>query len=384
MKITEFAGWKDKALFTPGPLTTSQTVKHAMLRDLGARDDHFIDVIKNIRRRLVEEVAGARSKDYKTVLLQGCGRFGLEAIVASTVPRKGKLLVVINGAYGRRIAKMAEVMGVEFITAEFNENEVTDPSKVESILRSNPGITNVAVVHCETTTGIINPIKQIGKIVSRNGAVYIVDAMSSFGAIEIDFYDCNIDYLVSSANKCIEGLPGFSFVICRLEKLLLTQGWSRSLCLDLYDQYRGFEMDGQFRFTPPVQSLLAFEQALDELCAEGGVKARAERYKKNYETLVEGMDNLGFKQYLSPEVCSYIITSFLLPGDENFCFERFYQKLSDKGYIIYSGKVLHTECFRIGNIGRIFSSDISALLAAMAEALSEMNVNMTGKVALQV
>ncbi len=371
--------WKDKALFTPGPLTTSKRVKQAMLRDLGSRDDEFIEVIRSIRKRLVEEVAGAGTGDYTTVLMQGSGSFGLEAIVSSTVPRGGKLLVIINGAYGRRIARMAEIMGVATRTLTFAEDETPDPALVESVLMSETDITNVAAVHCETTTGIMNPIKEIGQIVNRTSAEYIVDAMSSFGAVPIDLYECHIDYIISSANKCIEGLPGFCFVIAKLERLLETRGRSRSLCLDLLDQYEGFESDGQFRFTPPVQSLLAFEQALDELKAEGGVEARGARYRKNYETLVAGMFNMGFEQFLLPDVCGYIITSFLFHDAENFVFEEFYSRLANKGYVIYSGKVLHAECFRIGNIGRIFESDISALLSAMQETLIEMNVEMPGR-----
>jgi 2-aminoethylphosphonate-pyruvate transaminase len=372
---SQLPGRKDKILFTPGPLTTSRTVKQAMLRDLGSRDYEFITLVKNIRQKLVE-LAQAGEDEYTAILMQGSGTFGLEAVVSSTVEPEGKLLVIINGAYGKRIAKIASVLKIEAVTLECPENKTPDLKQIKSALKTDPGITNVAVVHCETTTGIINPIREIGSIVKEAGARYFVDAMSSFGAVPINIVECNIDYLVSSANKCTEGVPGFSFILARLSSLKETAGYVRSLSLDLLSQYLGFEKNGQFRFTPPTNALIAFHQALAELEAEGGVNGRAERYRNNYETLITGMREMGFKEYLRPEDQGYIITSFLYPQDTNFSFEQFYRRLNEKGYVIYPGKVSNADCFRIGNIGRIFESDIRALLAVIQEIIAEMGVKL--------
>lgn len=367
--------WKDKILFTSESLTTSQTVKQAMLRDLGSRDIEFIGLVKDIRHKLVE-LGQASPDEYTTVLMQGSGTFGLEAVVSSTVPTDGKLLVIINGAYGKRLAKIASVLRIDTVTLEYPENTTPDLREIEDAIKTDGEITNVSVVHCETTTGIINPIREIGEIVAKSDGKYFVDAMSSFGAVPIDLAECNIDYLVSSANKCIEGMPGFSFVLCKLSSLKETAGYARSLSFDLLDQYRGFEKNGQFRFTPPTHTLVAFHQALEELEAEGGVLGRAERYRRNYETLVAGMRQLGFKEYLKPADQGYIITSFLYPDDPNFSFEKFYDSLNQKDYVIYPGKVSDANCFRIGNIGRIFEADVKALLAAIAETIDEMSVKL--------
>jgi len=371
----QIPGWKDKILFTPGPLTTSPTVKQAMLRDLGSRDIEFIGLVKDIRHKLIE-LGQAKPDKYTTVLMQGSGTFGLEAVVSSTVPPDGKLLVIINGAYGKRLAKIASVLKIETVTLEYSENKTPDLGEIESTLKTDSKITNVTVVHCETTTGIINPVREIGEIVAKSGGKYFVDAMSSFGALPIGLAECNIDYLVSSANKCVEGVPGFSFVLCKLSSLKETTGYARSVSFDLLDQYRGFEKNGQFRFTPPTHALAAFRQALVELEAEGGVTGRAERYRGNYEALVGGMRRMGFKEYLRSEDQGYIITSFLYPDDPNFSFEKFYESLNQKDYVIYPGKVSDANCFRIGNIGRIFDADVKALLAAIAETITEMGVKL--------
>ena len=374
-KERRLPGWKDKVLFTPGPLTTSQTVKQAMLRDLGSRDGEFIGLVKEIRDKLVE-LGQADPDQYTAVLLQGSGTFGLEAVVSSTIPPDGKLLVIINGAYGKRLAKIASVLKIDTITLEYPENTTPNLREITDALQADKKIACVSVVHCETTTGIINPIEDIGEAAAKSGATYFVDAMSSFGAVPIDLAGCHIDYLVSSANKCIEGVPGFSFVLCQLDSLKKTAGFARSVSFDLLDQYQGFERNGQFRFTPPTHALAAFRQALAELELEGGIPGRAKRYRSNYEILVAGMREMGFREYLKPEDQGYIITSFLYPDDPKFSFEKFYEGLNQKDDVIYPGKVSDADCFRIGNIGRIFESDIRALLAAIRETLDEMGVKL--------
>ncbi len=374
-ELQKISGWKDKILYTPGPLTTSRTVKQAMLRDIGSRDFEFIQLVKNIRQQLLEvgQVAG---QGYEAIIMQGSGTFGIEAVLSSVTPPDGKWLVIINGAYGHRIDHIANVLKIETIPLVYDEDRTPNLKEIEDALTVDKSITNVAVVHCETTTGLINPIKEIGGIVKEFGKRYFVDAMSSFGAIPLNIADCEIDYLVSSANKCIEGVPGFSFAIARREALLETEGYARSVSLDLLAQLKGLETNGQFRFTPPTHTLLAFGQALTELKQEGGVAGRAARYKHNYETLIAGMRQMGFTEYLEPEDQGYIITSFRYPTHPNFDFNEFYERLNNKDFVIYPGKVSNADCFRIGNIGRIFESDVQGLLAAIRETLIEMGIEL--------
>lgn len=365
---------QDKLLFTPGPLSTSLTVKQAMLRDLGSRDDEFIAVVKEIRSLLLRLGEVSEEKGYECVLMQGSGTFGVESVISSVVGKKDTLLVLVNGAYGERIVKMATVHGLNLLIARFPENEIVTPEAVNKELQQHPEITHVACIHSETTTGLFNPIEAIGAVCKQNGKVFIVDAMSSFGGTQMDMAAMQIDFLVSSSNKCIEGVPGFSFVLGKKDALLKAQGQARSLSLDLYDQWNGLEKNGQFRFTPPTHSLLAFRQAIRELEAEGGISAREARYKKNKAMLDKGMQDLGFRYYLDHSIQGHIISSFLYPSDPNFDFMKFYQLLSDRGLVIYPGKLSLMDAFRIGNIGYIFPKDIEALLNAIKEVLHEMNV----------
>lgn len=364
-------------LFTPGPLTTSEAVKAAMLRDAGSRDREFLRTVHDIRERLLG-LGGAAQPDYECIPMQGSGTFAIESVISSAIPRNGRLLVLVNGAYGRRIAQMARVHGIETETLDFAENRKIAPAAVAERLAASRGVTHVAAIHCETTTGILNPVEEIGAVVEGAGAAYIVDAMSSFGAVPLDLRTARIDFTISSANKCIEGVPGFGFVLARRARLLEAKGRARTLSLDLYAQWAGFEADGQFRFTPPTHVLLAFHQALLELDAEGGVAGRAARYGANHATLMRGMTDLGFEAYLAPADQSYIITAFRYPADPRFDFEDFYSRLSDRGFIIYPGKLTQEPCFRVGTIGRISFRDIDALLSAIRQVLSEMGVAAPG------
>lgn len=368
-----FDNWKDKILFTPGPLTTSRTVKQAMLRDLGSRDYEFIELVKDIRRRLVA-LGECRDGSYEAVLMQGSGTFSIEAVLSSCIAPDGKALVIVNGAYGKRMVQILKTLRIEHVVLECPEDEVPDLAAIEATLHADPPISFVAVVHCETTTGIINPIREVGELARQAGSTYFVDAMSSFGAVPVNLAECSIDYLVSSANKCIEGVPGFGFVIARKEALLGTEGYARSASLDLLSQWRGLEANGQFRFTPPTHALLAFHEALLELEEEGGVAGRAARYRANYETLIAGMRAMGFEEYLAPEKQGHIITSFRYPTHPNFTFDEFYARLNEMGYVIYPGKVSNADCFRIGNIGRIFTNDVRDLLRAIRETVREMGI----------
>jgi 2-aminoethylphosphonate-pyruvate transaminase len=358
----------DPLLFTPGPLTTSATVKAAMQRDLGSRDTEFIRLVAEIRDELLRIGGVSRKHGYEAILMQGSGTFAVEAVISSVIPATGELLVLANGAYGERMQQIAKRLKIASRIQRWPENESPDPATVRQLLAEAPRTTHVAMVHLETTTGILNPIDEIARIVRESGRSFIVDAMSSFGGVPLDVGQLAADYVISSANKCLEGVPGFSFVIARRAALDATAGWSRSLCLDLLAQWRGLESNGQFRFTPPTHALLAFAQALRELKDEGGVPGRAERYRANRAALLPGMQALGFREYLPRERQSDIITSYQYPADEGFVFEEFYRRLAAKGFVIYPGKVTHADCFRIGTIGRISPTDVEALLSAINAA----------------
>jgi 2-aminoethylphosphonate-pyruvate transaminase len=353
----------NKLLFTPGPLTTSLSVKQAMLRDIGSRDTEFLEIVHEIREQLLA-LGNVARPDYECVLMQGSGTFTIESVISSSVPGDGKLLVLINGAYGRRIENIARVHGIAVEAIEVEENRQITAADFSVAA----GVTHVAVVHCETTTGILNPIEEIGEAVAAAGACYIVDAMSSFGAIPIDAK--GIDFLISSANKCIEGVPGFGFTLARRAALDAAKDLARTLSLDLHSQWAGLERDGQFRFTPPTHALLAFRQALRELDEEGGIAGRGARYRRSYEVLIRGMKELGFEAYLAPEDQSPIITSFRYPKGEWFRFEEFYARLSELGYVIYPGKLSCEECFRIGTIGRLDAGDVANLLHAVRTTMA--------------
>ncbi len=364
----------DKLLFTPGPLTTSSTVKQAMLRDLGSRDAEFVEVVQGIRQRLLALAGVSQAAGYEAILMQGSGTFGIEALVSSVIPRDGKLLVIINGAYGKRIRDIAQRHGIETVTIEVAENTPAIPQQVSESLAGNNGITHVALVHCETSSGVLNPVQEIGAVVKGFQRTFIVDAMSSFGGIPLDVIESGIDYLAASANKCLEGVPGISFVIAKHAQLLASGDAARSVSLDLLAQWQGLENNGQFRFTPPTHVILALHQALLELDEEGGVAGRAKRYASNHATLLKGMRRMGLREYVPAESQSHIITTFLFPQDPKFKFEEFYQSLSDRGMVIYPGKLNEVDCFRIGNIGHLFENDIESLLNAIEATLTDMGV----------
>lgn len=371
---TQPAPARDPLLFTPGPLTTSLPVKQAMLHDAGSWHFDFNTKVARVRDRILELAGLSRETGWEAVLLQGSGTFGVEAVFATCVPPAGRVAVLANGAYGERMVQMLQRLRIDHVAARVGEDTPHDPAALDRLLARDGAVTHVAAVHCETTTGILNPIDEIGRTTRRHGRTCVIDAMSSFGAMPIPFEDAGVDFLVSSANKCLEGVPGFSFVICRREALLRCEGFARSLSLDLLDQWRGFEKNGQFRYTPPTHAVLAFEQALEELEQEGGVPGRAARYRRNHETLVSGMRALGFRPYLDPRVQSHIITAFHYPEGRDFDFHEFYRRLSDKGFIIYPGKISRAATFRIGSIGRIFPADIEALLGAIRAVMGEMGM----------
>ncbi|XP_025105345.1 uncharacterized protein LOC112570876 [Pomacea canaliculata] len=366
----------DKKLFTPGPLQVSLTVKEAMLRDLGSRDTEFVNTVKSIRSHLLQ-IAGVTEKTFTCVPIQGSGTFAVEAVLQTSVPRKSsKVLILQNGAYGKRMGKICDVASIPYHMEDFPENSIVEPSRVSEILKENSSFTHVSIVHCETSSGVFNPVEEVGKIVKTlaPGTVYFVDAMSSFGAVPLDVEASQIDFLVSSANKCLQGVPGFSYAIARKSALEKCKGNARSYTLDLYDQNEGLDKSGQFRFTPATHAMLAFQQALSEFEEEGGVAGRARRYKENQRIIAEGMRRLGFKELLEPSVQGYIITSYYYPSDPNFNFTEFYNRLNDKDQVIYPGKTLDTDCFRIGNIGHLFPEDMRRLIQCIEEVCHDMKM----------
>ncbi len=362
----------DALLLTPGPLTTSASVKQAMLRDWGSRDQAFIAMNRRIRDRLVELAGGAGS--HVCVPVQGSGTFAVEATIGSLVPRDGRLLVLVNGAYGRRMVRIANVIGRAVQAIETAEDAPVSAHSLDEALAADPGVTHVAVVHCETTTGLLNPIEAVAEVCARHRRPLLIDAMSAFGALPLDAASLGYDAVMASANKCLEGVPGVGFAIVRQSALEAAKGNAHSLSLDLYDQWRGFEQNAQWRFTPPTHVIAAFEQALQEHADEGGLAGRGGRYRRNLAILLQGMAALGFEPLLPAEVQAPIIVTFKMPADPAFVFDRFYDRLREKGYIIYPGKLTIAESFRIGCIGRLGAAEMRGALAAIGETLGEMGV----------
>jgi 2-aminoethylphosphonate-pyruvate transaminase len=362
----------DPWLLTPGPLTTSPSVKQAMLHDYGSRDRRFIEINRRLRERLVTISGGDES--HVCVPLQGSGTFVVEAMLGTFVPRDGKLLILVNGAYGQRMARICQYAGRATVIQETPEDVPADPEALDRALAADPDITHVAVVHCETTSGILNPIEAVAEVTARHGRSLLVDAMSAFGALPLDISKLRADAVVASSNKCLEGSPGMGFCIARKAALEATQGNAPSLTLDLYDQWVAMEANGQWRFTPPTHCILAFDQALTEFEAEGGVAGRGGRYRDNCRILVEGMRALGFQTLLPDALQAPIIVTFHMPSDPNFDFAAFYDGLRAQGYVIYPGKLTVAESFRIGCIGRLGAEQMRGALSAIEQAITEMNV----------
>ncbi|KAA3632672.1 MAG: 2-aminoethylphosphonate--pyruvate transaminase [Proteobacteria bacterium] len=362
----------DPWLLTPGPLTTSSTVKQAMMHDFGSRDARFIEINRRVRQQLVDIIGGAGS--HVCVPLQGSGTFVVEAMLVNFVPANGKLLILINGAYGTRMKKICEYHARAVEVLEWPENEPVDAARVDAALGADPSITHVAVVHCETTTGILNPLERISDVVASHGRSLLVDSMSAFGALLVDCSRLRFDAVVASSNKCLEGVPGMGFCLADRTALELSQGNSDSLCLDLFEQWRGLESSGQWRFTPPTHCILAFDQALREFEEEGGVAGRGGRYRRNCDILVAGMRALGFETLLPDELQAPIIVTFKMPVDPAFDFQAFYDGLSRLGYVIYPGKLTVAESFRMGCIGRLDEAHMHGALAAVEQVMKEMGV----------
>lgn len=363
---------REPYLLTPGPLTTTAATKEAMLRDWGSRDGDFIAMNARVRRRLLEVVSGDGS--HVCVPLQGSGTFVVEAMIGTLVPPTGKLLVLVNGAYGRRMVRMCEYYRRACVAQETAEDRAVDPAALDATLGADPAITHVVVVHCETTSGVLNPVEEIAAVVARRGRRLLIDAMSAFGALPLDARRVPFDAVVASANKCLEGVPGVGFAIVRREALEEARGQAPSLSLDLHDQWSSMEKNGQWRFTPPTHVLAALDRALDQHAAEGGVAGRGARYRRNCAVLVAGLRALGFETLLAEGLQAPIIVTVRMPADPAFHFETFYERLARRGYVIYPGKLTVADSFRIGCIGALGEAEMRGAVQAISAVLGELGV----------
>ncbi|MDB5408900.1 MAG: 2-aminoethylphosphonate--pyruvate transaminase [Rhodospirillales bacterium] len=359
-------------LFTPGPLTTRTETRRAMLDDWGSREPAFTAMTTELGERLLD-IAGARSS-HVAIPLQGSGTFIVEAAIGTLVAPSDLLLVLVNGAYGDRMVEIARRLGRRIEVLRWPENRPVDPVVVERALIDCPAITHLALVHCETTSGLLNPLEAVATIAARHKKPLLLDAMSSFGALPLDLGGTVVAALLASSNKCLESVPGIAFALIERSLIARAKGVAPSLSLDLFDQWRGLESNGQWRFTPPVQVVAALLEALRALEVEGGPRARARRYAANFRTLAEGMQRLGFRLFLDPSVQAPIIATFHAPGDERFRFDAFYAALAKRGFIIYPGKLTGNASFRIGCIGALEPADFEQLVAAIASVLDDFGL----------
>lgn len=363
-------------LLTPGPLSTSAETKNAMLKDWGSWDSDFNALTAGIRQQLLA-MADTDPEVFACVPMQGSGTFAVEATLASVTEREAPTLILSNGTYGKRAADIMRYLGRDVQVMDKGDYLPPLPEEVDAWLTAHPEVASVVLVHCETSSGILNPLEAIATVVKKHGKRFIVDAMSSFGGVPIDLEQVPLDALISSANKCIEGVPGFGFVIIRRSVLEASAEQSHSLSLDLHAQWDYMERTGQWRFTPPTHSVVAFQRALEQHRVEGGVAGRFARYSANRDVLVSGMRHLGFQTLLDDAWLSPIITTFLSPADTNFDFKRFYTELKARGFLIYPGKLTAVDSFRIGHIGQVNADVIQSLLKAIAQSLQAMQVTCT-------
>ncbi|MNZ31405.1 2-aminoethylphosphonate--pyruvate transaminase [compost metagenome] len=359
-------------LLTPGPLTTSSRTRQAMMVDWGSWDRDFNQLTASLCEQLLAIVNGADS--HHCVPLQGSGTFAVEAAIGTLVPRDGKVLVLINGAYGQRLAKICKVLGRAYSTFETAEDQPTTAADVDRLLTADSSITHVALIHCETSTGILNPLPEIAEVIARHGKRLIIDAMSSFGALPIDAREVPFDALIAASGKCLEGVPGMGFVFANKASLAAAEGNSPSLAMDLQDQHAYMAKTGQWRFTPPTHVVAALHEALLQYNEEGGLPARHQRYANNCKALLDGMAAIGLRSFLPTEIQAPIIVTFHAPNDPRYQFKDFYERVKAKGFILYPGKLTQVETFRVGCIGVVGPDGMQAAVNAVAEVLREMEV----------
>jgi len=343
-----------------------------MLYDRGSWDADFNVLTASVCRRLTAIVDGL--DDFVCVPLQGSGTFAVEAAVGTLVPWDGRLLVLVNGAYGERMAKLTRIMGRSLSVLDFGETGPVLPERVAAALDQDPAVTHVGIIHCETSTGMRNPLEQVAQVVRAAGRRLIVDAMSSFGVLPLSARETAFDAVIASSNKALEGVPGMGFVLARREALMAAKGRAHSLSLDLHDQYVYLQQTGRWRFTPPTHVVAALGAALDQYDAGGGRPGRLARYQANCDRLLAGLEALGLKPFLPRELQAPVIVTVLAPDHPAYAFPDLYARAKAAGFILYPGKLTAVETFRVGCIGAIGTAEIEAALNAIGQALREMGV----------
>lgn len=362
---------KEPILLTPGPLTTSTATKLAMVRDWGSRDSGFIQLNRRVREMLLDVV---KARDtHVCVPLQGSGTFAVEAMLGTMVPKNGHALVPVNGAYCKRIQRILAILGRRVTAIDYEEREPACAADIDAALKKDASITHVALVHCETSTGVLNPLAEVAGVVAKHKKSLLVDAMSSFAAVPIEG---TFDALVAASGKCLEGPPGLGFALIRKSALETCAGNAHSLVLDLHDQWVNMEKTAQWRFTPPTVIVAALHAALEQFVAEGGVTARGARYRRNCEVLIDGMTRLGFKLFLDARHQAPVIVTFHAPSDPNYDFQRFYDRVREKGFVLYPGKLTQIDTLRVGCIGAIDEHAIRAAVHAIADTVAEQNIRL--------
>lgn len=361
-----------KILLNPGPATTTQSVKEAMVvEDICPREKEFGQLLDSIKLDLVKIVHGEDS--YITALFTASGTGGLEAAITSVVPRGKKLMVIENGAYGTRMVKIAEAFKIEVVRYQLSYGDYPNIETIENLIKANPDISHLAVVHHETTTGMLNPVQGICDLAYRHGIEVIVDCMSSYAGIPIDIKKWNAAYVISSSNKCIQGMPGLVFVIFKKDLLEKIKDTKRSFYFDLYSQYTGFEKTGQMQFTPPVQVAYALRKAIDEYFTETE-KGRWSRYQSNYTTLYNGLSELGFEFLLPDHQQSKILLAVKEPDHVNYNFEAMHDYLYSHGFTIYPGKGAKEATFRLSILGDLYPDDINRFISCLNEYLRSVKI----------
>jgi 2-aminoethylphosphonate aminotransferase len=363
---------KRNILLNPGPATTTDTVKYSLVvPDICPREEEFSHIMDGIRKDLVKIVNG--NDTYTSILFAGSGTAVMDSVINSVVPGNKKIAIIVNGAYGERFVKIAQSYKIPCVPIEFDWGEELDLKKIEGILKKDKSIGCVALVHHETTTGILNPLNEVGELAKKFDCVYIVDAISSFAGIPIDIQDSHADFLLSTSNKCIQGIAGIAFIICKKSALESIKNYEkRSYYLDLYQQYSYTEETGQTPFTPPVQVMYALQQAIKEYFDEGG-EQRYIRYTENWRTLRSGLIDLGFTLLLPEESESHILLTVLEPKDPNYNFDQMHDYLYQRGFTVYPGKIKE-KSFRLATMGAIYRDDIKDFLKGLEYYLKEYSI----------
>lgn len=359
---------KRNILLNPGPATTTDTVKMAMVvPDICPRELEFGELTLAVRDDLIKIAHG--EKNHTCILLTSSGTGGVEACLTSVVPMNKKVLIINNGAYGERMQSICDAYGIGHIDANFEWGKPIDIKAIEKLIKENADqLSHLAFIHHETTVGILNPLYELCSLSHLHGLENIVDAMSSFAGIDIDLERDKVDYLVSSSNKCIQGMAGISFVFARMESLKKTTGIKRNFYFNLWANYEYLNKNKQFLFTPPVQTLYALRKAITEYFKEGE-KNRIKRYASMYEILKKRLQKLGFEFLVDEKHHSKLLTAILEPSAPHYSFNEMHDYLFERGFTIYPGKVGKINTFRLANIGEIYPEDIENFLVVFEDFL---------------